>query len=143
MIPKEPPIAGTVIRYSFLWSYENQSGLKEGRKDRPVVLVVAKDAENGNCIVVPITHREPESSAVGIEISEAARLRLGLDDARQWIIITEGNAFIWPGPDLGAIPGIDPPTFIYGRISKGLYVDVLARMQTLIKIRRISLTTRS
>jgi hypothetical protein len=33
-------------------------------------------------------------------IPAATKRRLGLDDARSWIIVTESNRFIWPGRDL-------------------------------------------
>lgn len=26
--------------------------------------------------------------------------RLGLDDRRSWVVVTEANRFLWPGPDL-------------------------------------------
>ena len=42
------PVPGLVIRYDFLWSHEARSGVTEGRKDRPVAIVVAaKKNENG------------------------------------------------------------------------------------------------
>lgn len=142
MIPKEPPIAGTVLRFSFLWSYEDERGILEDHKDRPVVLVISKNPERGSCIVVAITHREPEAPVVGIEVPAAVRKELGLDDLRQWIIISEGNRFIWPGPDLRAIPDVDPPSVIYGQIPKGLYVDVLAQLQALVRASRMKVTPR-
>ena len=36
-------------------------------------------------------------------IVAATKRRLGLDDARSWIMVTEGNRFAWPGPDLRPI----------------------------------------
>jgi len=43
---------------------------------------------------------------------------LGLDDARSWIVVTEGNEFLWPGYDLCNLPhserydyGFLPPRF--------------------------------
>ena len=38
MVPGEPPIAGTVIRYAFHWSDERREDLESARKDRPAVL---------------------------------------------------------------------------------------------------------
>lgn len=142
MIPKEPPIAGTVIRYAFLWSSEEREGLEAGRKDRPAVLVIARNPGDGRCVVVPITHREPEGRSVGMEIPEAIRRTLGLDERRQWIIVSEGNAFAWPGPDLRAIPDLDPPTVIYGTLPKRVFALVLAHMQTLIRARRLAMSPR-
>lgn len=43
---------------------------------------------------------------------------LGLDAARSWIVVAEGNEFLWPGYDLRKVPGTDrydhgflPPRF--------------------------------
>ncbi|KQP58186.1 hypothetical protein [Methylobacterium sp. Leaf108] len=113
-----------------------------GRKDRPAVLVISKDAERGSCIVVPITHRESEGRTVGIEVPAAVRMTLGLDDRRQWIIISEGNRFVWPGPDLRPVPDAQPPSVIYGRIPRSLFVDVLTQLQTLIRAKRTTVVAR-
>lgn len=29
---------------------------------------------------------------------------LGLDEARSWILVSEGNVFLWPGYDLRKVP---------------------------------------
>lgn len=142
MASDELPIAGTVIRYAFLWSSEHRDGLEAGRKDRPAVLVIARKPQDGSCIVVPITHREPEGRSVGVEVPEAIRRTLGLDDRRQWIIVSEGNAFVWPGPDLRDIPDHDPPTVIYGTVPRPFFASVLAHMQTLIRARRLAVSPR-
>ncbi|MCJ2011454.1 type II toxin-antitoxin system PemK/MazF family toxin [Methylobacterium sp. J-076] len=142
MIPQDIPGAGTVIRYAYLWSHEARLGRTEGSKDRPVALVIAKRPGEGQCVVVPITHREPEAPAVGIEIPPALRERLGLDEQRQWVVLTDVNTFHWPGPDLRDVPGRDPVTFVYGTLTKAFFRDVLAHMQTLIRARRSSVTGR-
>jgi hypothetical protein len=43
---------------------------------------------------------------------------LGLDDERSWVVVTEGNKFVWPGYDLRKVPntnrfdyGFLPPRF--------------------------------
>ena len=36
-----------------------------------------------------------------MEIPLATKARLGLDDARSWIVLNEANRFIWPGPTSG------------------------------------------
>jgi len=37
---------------------------------------------------------------LAVEISHETKRRLGLDDDRSWIVLTEANRFAWPGPDL-------------------------------------------
>ena len=66
--------------------------------------------------VVPITHRRPADPADGIEIAPALKRHLGLDDLPSWIVVTETNDFIWPGPDLQPVPGAKPPRFDFGML---------------------------
>lgn len=96
------PQLGLVIRYSYLWTREASAGREEGVKDRPCAIVLAIDAaqERKRVIVLPITHTAPQRPYEGIELPAAVKARLGLDHERSWIIVSEGNDFIWPGPDL-------------------------------------------
>lgn len=142
MTSRHPPGAGTVLRYAYLWSHEARSGRTEGSKDRPVALVVARRPEDGACIVVPITHREPEGPSIGIEIPADVQRQLGLDGERQWVVLTDINTFHWPGPDIREVPGRIPETCIYGTLPKAFFRDVLAHLQTLIRARRITGTNR-
>lgn len=64
--------------------------------------------------VLPITHAPPADHADVLEIPTPTKERLGLDSERSWIVLTEANDFIWPGPDLRPVPGGDPSTAAYG-----------------------------
>lgn len=117
------PRAGLVIRYAFLWSHEAAQGATEGRKDRPVVIVVATRKERGGdlrVIVAPITHAPPDDTAASIEVPGDVVSALGLDGKRQWIRFDELNRFTWPGFDLRPLPG-QPRTFDYGMMPQFLY----------------------
>ena len=72
-----------------------------------------------------------------IEIPEAERARLGLDSDRCWIVVSEYNVFTWPGPDLRPIPGREPSTVIYGRLSRSLFEKVLIQAQTLLRAKLV------
>jgi len=37
------------------------------------------------------------------ESPQATKRRLGLDDERSWIVLTQSNQVIWPGPDMLSI----------------------------------------
>jgi hypothetical protein len=80
-------------------------GQEEGVKDRPcaVILVTADDAGDQVVTVLPVTHTPPHNLAFAVEIPQATKSRLGLDDERSWIVLTEANRFIWPGPNLRAL----------------------------------------
>jgi hypothetical protein len=79
----QPPAAGSVIRYTYLWADEHSAGREDGR-------------------------------------------RVGLDDAPAWIVTTEGNAFLRPGPDIRPIPARPPGTLVYGQVSASLLQQVAA-----------------
>lgn len=93
-----------MIRYSYLWHSEYLRGQEEGVKDRPCAVVLLLQNEDGDDIVtvLPITHTPPSRSDadLAIEIPPVTKRRLGLDDERSWVVPTEANRFVWPGPDL-------------------------------------------
>jgi hypothetical protein len=98
-----------VIRYSYLWKREADSGRQDGTKDRPCAIVIAVNDADGErqVIALPITHAPPSNPQDAIEIPAVTKQRLGLDFERSWIMLTEANEFVWPGPDLRPIPGRD------------------------------------
>lgn len=112
------PYAGLVIRYSYLWKREFDARREEGTKDRPSAIVLTVVDEDGDTevLVLPITHSAPADAADAIEIPPATKSRLGLDGERSWIVITEANSFVWPGPDLRTVPGRDESTIAYGTL---------------------------
>ncbi len=52
------------------------------------------------------------------------KARLGLDEARSWIVLTESNRFTWPGLDLRAV---DSETGYYGALP-ALFAEVKRRL---------------
>jgi hypothetical protein len=120
-MPIPNPEPGLVISYAYLWHREYQVGREEGRKDRPSVIIVTveREADGATLVtVLPITHSAPADPASAVEIPLSVKRHLGLDDARSWIVVSEGNEFIWPGYDLRKLPhddrydyGFLPPRF--------------------------------
>lgn len=96
------PQPGQVVRYAYLWWNEARSGREDGAKERPCGIVLTRINQLGRTVayVLPITHSPPLEEEDGIEIPQATKRRLALDAERSWIITTELNQFIWPGPDL-------------------------------------------
>ena len=96
------PEPGLVIRYSYLWKREADLGQLEGQKDRPCVVVLCVEEVDGQRVVTvaPITHAAPQDPVRAIELTANTRRRLGLDGEKNWIMATELNSFVWPGPDL-------------------------------------------
>lgn len=113
------PKVGSVIRYSYLWLEEAAAGAREGRKDRPsLVLAIAIQRQDGatEVMVVAITHARPRIRSDAVEISDPIKRGLGLDAEPAWIVTNEANVFVWPGPDLRAVPARTPATPIYGEV---------------------------
>ena len=139
MIGGEPKV-GYVLRYAYLWHDEFIRAQEESTKDRPCVLIVAAsrpDAEGRTSVrVVPITHREPIDPAAAVEIPALTRHRLGLDSEKAWVILTEGNSFVWPGPDVRAVPGRRPKSIYYGPLPPKLFRKIVTQLVALARLRR-------
>lgn len=110
-----------VIRYSYLWEREARIGRDEGVKDRPsaILLVVLRESRSPIVRVLPITHSPPSDPEEALEIPATTKARLGLDGARSWVVLTEANDFIWPGPDLRPAVNGDPASVVYGMLPPG------------------------
>lgn len=97
------PEPGLVLNYAYLWHHEHRTGQEEGRKNRPsvIVLCVTRTEDDATVVtVLPITHSPPFDPRAAVEIPPAVKRHLGLDDERSWIVVDEGNEFVWPGYDL-------------------------------------------
>jgi len=129
------PVPGLIIRYSYLWYREYLEGRDEGQKDRPCAIVAAlRSDENGDtrALVLPITHSPPDDPTLALEIPAKTKERLQLDDSRSWIVLSEWNEFIWPGPDLRRLPGATDASVVYGVIPPGLFVTVRDRFLAVV-----------
>lgn len=120
-LPRAQP--GLVIRYAYLWRDRRDAGHEHGDKDRPcaVVLVRATAGDAVAVTVAPITHRTPDIGDNAVQLSRSVKQAIGLDDAPAWVVTTEVNRFLWPGPDLRPVPGTRPPRFHYGFLPSGLF----------------------
>ncbi|HSZ75688.1 MAG TPA: hypothetical protein VK779_12775 [Rhizomicrobium sp.] len=90
-------------------------------------MAIIKSDGKREILVVPITHTPPSDPLDGIEIPSAVKAHLGLDFERSWIVITETNAFIWPGPDLRPVPNSDVSTIAYGVLPPRFFAHVRDR----------------
>ena len=136
------PEPGLVIAYAYLWHHEHLSGHEEGRKVRPSVIVLAAQGEDDTTevTVLPITHRAPSAPAWAVEIPPPVKRHLGLDDARSWVVVAEGNEFIWPGYDLRKVAGAD--RYDYGFLPPRFFNQVLQAFTALRKTGKGQLTSR-
>ena len=149
------PVPGLVIRYSYLWK-EYGRGQEEGVKDRPcaVILVSVDDGGDRVVTVLPISHTPPANPELAVELPAATKRRLGLDDERSWVVLTDANRFPaqallapnptgeptlrrkGPGPDLRpARPG-DAASVAYGLLPFGLFETIRQQFIAAIRARR-------
>lgn len=119
----EAPHRGDVIRYEYLWADEPAAGSEDGRKDRPAVVLALSVVSGGastRVLVVAVIHTPPRDPADAVAFPSDVKRAIGLGDLPAWIVTTEGNAFVWPGPDIRPVPGRLPPTICYGRVPERL-----------------------
>ena len=121
------PESGLVVSYTYLWDREAKDGRDEGRKDRPCVIVLAvQRPQDGDTwvTVLPVTHSPPGDLGAAVEIPIAVKRHLGLDDARSWIVVSEGDQFVWPGYDLRKAEGGE--RYDYGFLPPRFFQSVLS-----------------
>jgi hypothetical protein len=137
-VPLPKPVPGLIIRYSYLWHNEYLEGRDEGRKDRPCAIVasiMADEHGDDRVLVLPITHSPPKHASLAVEIPAKVKQRLQLDDARSWVVLSEWNEFIWPGPDLRRVPGGDDSSVVYGMLPPRLFSVIRERFLALVSSR--------
>jgi hypothetical protein len=106
-------------------------------------VVVARVAQEGGTalLVAPITHTAPENAADAVEIPAHVKHHLDLDSDRSWIVLTELNRFVWPGPDVRLAPGTDSP--FYDALPDWLFERVREGIVRLAEAGRLGVTKRT
>lgn len=145
-MPLPEPLPGLVIRYSYLWHAEHLRGREEGQKDRPCAIVAAIRADETGAtrvLVLPVTHTPPEYPELAVEIPPRVKARLRLDAERSWVIVSEWNEFVWPGPDLRRTPGGNESSVAYGMLPPNLFAVIRDRFLALARSRKSARVERS
>jgi hypothetical protein len=139
------PVPGLVIRYSYLWAEEHRRGQEEGVKDRPCAIVLmTADAQGEQWVtVLPVTHTPPANREFSVEIPAATKRRLGLDDERSWVVLSEANRFLWPGPDLRPARQGIARTVAYGQLPYALFEEIRKEFIAAVRARRAGVVPRS
>ena len=91
-------------------------------------------------VALPVTHRQPEDATLAVEVPQAVKQQLGLDLERSWVVVNEGNQFVWPGYDLRKVPGRDE--FHYGCLPPRFFDQVLTAVRAYRKRRKMMMTER-
>jgi hypothetical protein len=139
------PVPGLVIRYSYLWAEEYGRGQEEGVKDRPCAIILVSIEDHGERLitVLPVTHAPPTVQDLAVEIPRETKRRLGLDDARSWVILSEANRFVWPGPDLRPVQRGDATSIAYGQLPFALFETIRRKFIAAIRARRAGVVPRT
>ena len=140
------PEPGLVIRYAYLWRREQEAGREEGAKDRPCAIVLAlagQEDDRPRVVVLAVTHTSPQPPTEGVELPAPVKRRLGLDEERSWVIVSEANTFLWPGPDLRFLPGKGPESASYGLLPPDVFRAVRERFLAQVRARQAGLVQRT
>ncbi len=121
------------------------AGREEAVKDRPVVVVLATMVRDDmtDVIVAPITTQPPRSNDGSIEMPLSVKRHLGLDDQRCWIITSELNRFIWPGPDIRTVNNRDARSPYYGKMPGKLFEAIQVSMRESVSKGRLKISKRT
>jgi hypothetical protein len=124
---------------------EHAAGKEEGIKDRPCAIVLMLTDEDGDRVitVLPITHSPPANPAEAVEIPTESKQRLGLDSARSWVVLTEANRFVWPGPDLRPSVSGDTASVAYGALPHALFTDIRRKFAAAVRNRLVRAVVRT
>lgn len=93
--------------------------------------------------MLPITHSPPADPADALEIPQPTKQRLGLDSDRSWVVLSEANDFIWPGPDLRPAVNGDPSSVVYGMLPPGFMKALRERLLRRWREKRAAVTRRT
>jgi len=124
---------------------EHRRGREEGVKDRPCAVILATTNQDGDRVVVvlPITHAPPSDPDLAVEIPALVKRRLKLDDQRSWVVLTEANRLIWPGPDLRPVTPGDAASVGYGQLPYALFEEIRLKFIAAIRARRAGVVPRT
>ena len=125
----EVPGNGSIVRYPYLWRWQSRSGETEGRKLRPVCLLLSIPAEDRtNLILLAISGTPPRPDQTALEIPQLECRRAGLREWKQaWITVSEFNHDIAERSFY-----YDPNTEVLGTFSKGFLAKVAVAFKPFI-----------
>ncbi len=93
--------------------------------------------------MLPVTHSPPDDASLAVEIPAKLKQRLRLDGARSWVVLSEWNEFVWPGPDLRRLPGAEDASVAYGFLPPGFFAAIRDRFLALVNSRAASQVPRT
>jgi hypothetical protein len=89
-------------------------------------------------LVLPVTHSSPDRAEFAVELPARVKRELRLDDARSWVVLSEWNEFVWPGPDLRRLPDADDSSVAYGMLPANLFTTIRIQFLALIEAEAVA-----
>ena len=124
------PQSGSIIEYPYLWAWQRDRGETEGRKGRPVCLLLAiAGQKETNLVLLAISGTPPRHDQTTIEIPLLEIRRAGLREWKQaWITVSEYNHDIAERSYY-----YEPNAEIRGTFSKGFLAKVALAARPFIR----------
>ena len=123
------PANGAVIAYPYLWRWQHENGETEGRKERPVCLMLAiRRGEETHLMLLAISGTPPLPDQTALVIPPLERRRAGLKDGKEaWITVSEFNHDIAERSFY-----YEPHTQVLGQFSKAFLGKIAAAARPFI-----------
>lgn len=125
------PANGSIFRYPYLWAWQRDKGEAEGRKARPVCMVLAipKGAQT-HLVILAISGTPPRADQTALEIPQLECRRAGIRDwTDAWITVSEFNH------DIAEVSFYyDPSAERLGSFSKGFLAKVAAAFRPFLAL---------
>ncbi|WP_119389120.1 hypothetical protein [Taklimakanibacter lacteus] len=123
------PPKGSVLTYPYLWRWQSENGETEGRKDRPVCLLLAiLKSDVTHLVLLAISGTPPRSDQAALLIPALERRRAGLREWKEaWITVSEYNYDVAETSHY-----FDPNTEILGRFSSSFLAKIAAAVRPFI-----------
>ncbi len=141
---------GLVVRYEYLWArraatQDTASAVPAtADKDHPACIVATfrREGKPEDFVVyLPISHTPPGPGEEGVELTVHAKAAAGLDNGRQWVLVSECNIDAWPF-DLRQLPRA-PGVFHYGHLPPATFRDVRDRFAARHRVKHVRQVDRS
>lgn len=118
---KTLPATGSVLVYPYLWRWQAEKGETEGRKERPVCLLLAVPSGGStHVLLLAISGTPPRSDQTALTIPPLECRRAGLREWKQaWITVSEFNYDVAESSYY-----LDPNADILGRFSPSFLAKV-------------------
>jgi hypothetical protein len=120
-VPLPELALGLVVRYEYLW-HRRSGAADTADKDHPACVVAtfrSQDRPEDFVVYLPISHTPPSSDEAGIALPDDVKAKAGLDNAPQWVLVSECNVDTWPY-DLRQLPN-QPGRFHYGHLPPSMF----------------------